>query len=43
MVSNGSISPMARLQRVASERTIEAIRAFAPDVLHLHEPLVPGP
>jgi phosphatidylinositol alpha-mannosyltransferase len=43
MVSNGSISPMARLQRVASERTLEAIRCFAPDVLHLHEPLVPGP
>jgi len=43
MVSNGSISPTARLQRVASERTLEAIRAFEPDVLHLHEPLVPGP
>jgi phosphatidylinositol alpha-mannosyltransferase len=43
MVSNGSISPMARLQRVASDRTLEAIRWFQPDVLHLHEPLVPGP
>jgi phosphatidyl-myo-inositol alpha-mannosyltransferase len=42
-VSNGSISPMASAQRAASERTLEAIRAFAPDVLHLHEPLVPGP
>ena len=42
MVSNGSIAPMARLQRVASERTLEAIRCFEPEVLHLHEPLVPG-
>ncbi|MBM3675722.1 MAG: glycosyltransferase family 4 protein [Actinobacteria bacterium] len=41
-VSNGSISPMARAQRVASERTLEAIRRFDPHVLHLHEPLVPG-
>jgi phosphatidylinositol alpha-mannosyltransferase len=41
-VSNGSISPMASAQRAASERTLSAIRAFGPDVLHLHEPLVPG-
>ncbi|MBK5287916.1 MAG: glycosyltransferase family 4 protein [Acidimicrobiia bacterium] len=41
--ANGSISPMAEEQRVASDRTLEALRAFAPDVLHLHEPLVPGP
>ena len=34
---------MAEEQRVASDRTLEALRAFAPDVLHLHEPLVPGP
>lgn len=41
--ANGSISPMAEEQRVASDRTLEALRTFAPDVLHLHEPLVPGP
>jgi phosphatidylinositol alpha-mannosyltransferase len=43
VASNGSVSPMAEDQAVASERTLEALRAFAPDVLHLHEPLVPGP
>lgn len=42
-VSNGSISPMARAQKLASERTLEALRSFQPDVVHLHEPLVPGP
>ncbi|MEP6623824.1 MAG: glycosyltransferase family 4 protein [Acidimicrobiia bacterium] len=41
--TNGSISPMAEEQSIASERTLEALRVFAPDVLHLHEPLVPGP
>ncbi|MGZ6886721.1 MAG: glycosyltransferase family 4 protein [Acidimicrobiia bacterium] len=41
--SNGSVSPMAEDQGVASERTLEALRVFDPDVLHLHEPLVPGP
>lgn len=41
--TNGSISPMASDQKSASERTLEAIRRFEPDVLHLHEPLVPGP
>ena len=42
-VSNGSISPMAQAQKLASERTLEALRSFRPDVVHLHEPLVPGP
>ena len=42
-VSNGSISPMARAQKLASERTLEVLRTFQPDVVHLHEPLVPGP
>ena len=42
-VSNGSISPMAQAQKLASERTLEALRSFQPDVVHLHEPLVPGP
>jgi phosphatidyl-myo-inositol alpha-mannosyltransferase len=40
--SNGSIAPVAAGKAVAS-RTLEAIRAFEPDVLHLHEPLCPGP
>jgi phosphatidylinositol alpha-mannosyltransferase len=40
--SNGSISPMAADQ-TAAVRTLEAIRRHGPDVLHLHEPLVPGP
>ena len=41
--------PQQRLGRARSppgeavaRRTLEAIRAFAPDVLHLHEPLTPG-
>src|SRR5262249_430627 len=41
--STGSTPPMARAQRQASERTLEALRTFQPDVVHLHEPLVPGP
>lgn len=41
--TNGSVSPMAEAQRIASDRTLEALRVFEPDVLHLHEPLVPGP
>ena len=39
--SNGSVAPVATGRAVA-ERTIEAIRTFEPDVLHLHEPLGPG-
>jgi phosphatidylinositol alpha-mannosyltransferase len=39
--SNGSVAPVATGHAVA-ERTIEAIRTFEPDVLHLHEPLAPG-
>jgi phosphatidylinositol alpha-mannosyltransferase len=39
--SNGSIAPITSSKAVAS-RTLEALRAFAPDVLHLHEPLSPG-
>jgi phosphatidylinositol alpha-mannosyltransferase len=42
-VSNGSISPIPQAQKLASERTLEALRSFRPDVVHLHEPLVPGP
>jgi len=40
--SNGSVAPIATGRAVA-RRTIEALRTFRPDVLHLHEPLSPGP
>jgi phosphatidyl-myo-inositol alpha-mannosyltransferase len=40
--SNGSIAPIASGKPVA-RRTLEARRAIEPDVIHLHEPLVPGP
>jgi phosphatidylinositol alpha-mannosyltransferase len=39
--SNGSVAPVATGRAVAA-RTIEAIRTFEPDVLHLHEPFSPG-
>jgi phosphatidylinositol alpha-mannosyltransferase len=42
MPSNGSVAPIATGRAVA-RRTIEALRTFRPDVLHLHEPLSPGP
>ena len=38
---NGSIAPIA-VGKAVSARTLEALRTFAPDVLHLHEPLTPG-
>ena len=40
--SNGSIAPITSNHLVAA-RTLEALRGFAPDVMHLHEPLTPGP
>jgi phosphatidyl-myo-inositol alpha-mannosyltransferase len=40
--SNGSVAPIASGKTVAA-RTLEALRVFPPDVIHLHEPLVPGP
>src|SRR5262249_40256178 len=40
--SNGSIAPIASGKDVA-RRTLEARRVVEPDVIHLHEPLVPGP
>lgn len=40
--SNGSIAPIATGSAVA-RRTIAALRSIQPDVVHLHEPLVPGP
>jgi phosphatidylinositol alpha-mannosyltransferase len=39
--SNGSIAPIAST-KAASRRTLEALRVFEPDVIHLHEPLSPG-
>ena len=40
--SNGSVAPIASGKSVA-RRTLEARRVIQPDVIHLHEPLVPGP
>jgi phosphatidylinositol alpha-mannosyltransferase len=40
--TNGSVAPIAPGKETA-DRTLEALRTFAPDVVHLHEPLVPGP
>jgi phosphatidylinositol alpha-mannosyltransferase len=40
--SNGSISPIATGAAMA-RRTIEAVRSIRPDLVHLHEPAVPGP
>ena len=39
--TNGSVAPIASGRPVA-RRTLEALRSFAPDVLHLHEPFAPG-
>ena len=40
--TNGSIAPITS-NHLAAARTLEALRGFAPDVIHLHEPLTPGP
>ncbi|MDQ1519443.1 MAG: phosphatidyl-myo-inositol alpha-mannosyltransferase [Actinomycetota bacterium] len=40
--SNGSISPIAT-GAASARRTIEAVRDLAPDLVHMHEPAVPGP
>jgi phosphatidyl-myo-inositol alpha-mannosyltransferase len=40
--SNGSISPIATGAATA-RRTIEAVRDITPDLVHMHEPAVPGP
>ncbi len=39
--SNGSVAPVAAGRAVA-RRTMEALRTFEPDVVHLHEPFSPG-
>jgi phosphatidylinositol alpha-mannosyltransferase len=40
--SNGSVAPIAP-GPIATRRTIAALRSIRPDVVHLHEPVVPGP
>lgn len=40
--SNGSLAPIVDDASSASF-TLDAINSFGPDVIHLHEPLVPGP
>ena len=40
--ANGSVAPISSGRAVAN-RTLEALRVFDPDVVHLHEPLTPGP
>jgi phosphatidylinositol alpha-mannosyltransferase len=40
--SNGSVAPVAP-DPAAMLRTLRALRLEQPDVVHLHEPLVPGP
>ena len=40
--SNGSLAPIADDSGTAS-LTFDAVNNFRPDVIHLHEPLVPGP
>jgi phosphatidylinositol alpha-mannosyltransferase len=42
MAANGSVAPIAP-DPVAAARTLRALRDEDFDVLHLHEPLVPGP
>jgi phosphatidylinositol alpha-mannosyltransferase len=40
--NNGSVAPIAP-DAAAARRTIDALRDIRPDVVHLHEPVVPGP
>jgi len=42
LAANGSVAPLA-LDPPAIRRTLEVLDAEQPDVVHLHEPLVPGP
>jgi phosphatidylinositol alpha-mannosyltransferase len=42
LAANGSVAPLAADPK-AIRRTLEVLAAIRPDVLHLHEPLVPGP
>ena len=40
--ANGSLAPVAPTP-AAMARTVSALRRFHPDVVHVHEPLTPGP
>jgi phosphatidylinositol alpha-mannosyltransferase len=40
--SNGSVAPISP-GRVTARRTLEVLRSIEPDVVHMHEPAVPGP
>ncbi|HMS24762.1 MAG TPA: glycosyltransferase family 4 protein [Acidimicrobiia bacterium] len=40
--SNGSLAPIVD-DAASASLTLDAINSFGPDVIHLHEPLVPGP
>jgi phosphatidylinositol alpha-mannosyltransferase len=42
LAANGSVAPLA-LDPPAVRRTLQVLDSEQPDVLHLHEPLVPGP
>ncbi len=42
MKGNGSYAPIVN-EAQSSARTLDAIDNFRPDIVHLHEPLVPGP
>ncbi len=42
LAANGSVAPLAP-DPPAIRRTLEVLEAVQPDILHLHEPLVPGP
>jgi phosphatidylinositol alpha-mannosyltransferase len=42
LAANGSVAPLA-LDPTTIRRTLDVLDAEQPDVLHLHEPLVPGP
>ena len=42
LAANGSVAPLAP-DPPAIRRTLEVLASEQPDVLHLHEPLVPGP
>jgi len=42
LAANGSVAPLAP-DPPAIRRTLEVLASERPDILHLHEPLVPGP
>jgi phosphatidylinositol alpha-mannosyltransferase len=42
IAANGSVARLS-VTPLAAARTVRALRRFAPDLVHLHEPLAPGP